>query len=446
MELAMQKLHFAVNKDVVNKTDEFLILNTNFRNCELTVPELCQVIKSGFSMVCLRLKEDDSNGTTYRNKAHFLSSQIIPLDFDNSRKMVDANGNVVKDEKGREKKERVPVEQYMPIESTLSNPFVIENALLAYTTCSHKFDFHRYRVFFVLPEPISDVAEYQHILKAFIWKFNSDKDCSSVCQPYYGNTNAEITIVDKQLSQEALNTLLCEYKESQSKGNDKGESKVDKSPDFPKISLDQIDAMLGAIKKAHPALDYIEWLTMIGGLYQKYSYDEVLPLLQKHYPELDNGEYLAKYNSGLEKIPFYHFIKYARKCGYNRPITYGSVNYVIVDDGGSITFNQKRLLDYLHNSGYRKYYLPESNSYIFVIVTENIVKQVVPSMVKDHLRYYLETNYEGDENKEQILNQLYCGRYTATDKLEYLLAPVEPFARDDDSNARLMLSNGLLHV
>lgn len=164
MNLAMDKLRLAVNTSVVNKTTNKTALTVNFSNVDMSIYEIEQAIRNGNAISCIELIEDE-NDRTIRDNAHFKSSQIIPLDFDNCQRVVDKSGKIIKGENGKALKERIPNDKYISISYTLESPFVKENALLVYTTCSHQPDHHKYRVLFVLPETITNATEYKHILE-----------------------------------------------------------------------------------------------------------------------------------------------------------------------------------------------------------------------------------------------------------------------------------------
>lgn len=439
MEILNTPIAIAVNSAVVNKVTDFKLLTEKFRNCNLTVYEIAGEIKKGHAIVCAQMIEDE-NGNIHRDSKHFKLSQLIGVDIDNTRNGLDENG--------KRTKSVVPENEYFSLEKALSDPFVSKYGLLIYPTVNHTHEWNRFRMLFLLPEVISNNQEYCRIVSAFIKKFGGDEACKDPCRVFYGNLNCEPIVIGQLVTPDALEQLLEDYDTGMKKKDQEGNTRQreEKCPDFPKISIEQISAMLKSIKSKKPFLDYMEWSVMIGSLFDKYTLIELQPILEKYYPEQKVGEYEIKYEKGLDRIPFYHFIKMARRNGYSFPITYGPTDFVVLTDSGTVELNQKRLLDFLHESGYRKYYLPESNKHVFIQIENNSVKEIVASQVKDFIRKYLEEKYAEDEFKEQILNGLYCGRFISNEKLEYLLLPETGFVRDDSKNAHLLLKNGYIHV
>ncbi|MEJ1933042.1 PriCT-2 domain-containing protein, partial [Nostoc sp. NIES-2111] len=178
-----RKIKFAVNTFGSNKDWDFKKLAGNFQDKEGTIYDVAEHVKQGHAL-CAGLL----NGK-WRSKSNVVGSWWILGDVDNSG--VDENGN------------KCYVHQ-LTIEEALADPFIRKYCALIYTTASHKEDWHKFRLVFVLPQQVD--AETLEVCTRFLMEhFPVDPACKDASRVFYGATNAEFPL----LNPEAV--LPCEW-------------------------------------------------------------------------------------------------------------------------------------------------------------------------------------------------------------------------------------------
>lgn len=185
------KYRVAVNSEIRYKanlqTDKAAArsLTKNFTVQDLTLEEMAEVIRERCNIAheCR-----DSEGHFHRKKEYFICADWIGLDFDNDGAW------------------------YLPLEDALAHPFIKQHAGIAYTTASHKPEFHKFRVIFPLPERITDRELFELINRALIWLFKTDESCKDASRFYFGTgENGQVIVIGNSLTSEAINKLLKEY-------------------------------------------------------------------------------------------------------------------------------------------------------------------------------------------------------------------------------------------
>jgi hypothetical protein len=155
----------AINRKVINKTNDYKTLTNNFKNCVLTPNEIAKEIKRGHAICCSVLKEDNY-GHTIRKNDSWLSSELFALDIDHG----------------------------LTIDEALNKP-QSETALMLYTSHSHSENNNRFRLIFDLPYLEKNSNRYQEIIKKFISVYGSDNACKDLCRGFFGNTNAVVYLL-----------------------------------------------------------------------------------------------------------------------------------------------------------------------------------------------------------------------------------------------------------
>ena len=135
-------IKFAFNATGKNKDWDFKKLAANFQDIEGTLADVQQHIKAGHA-ICAGLL-----GGKWRSKANVIGSHWLLLDIDNSDVARDAYGKPIKDENGNSIK---VYDHQLTIEEALAHPFIKKHCALIYTTASHKPDWHKFRLVFLLP-------------------------------------------------------------------------------------------------------------------------------------------------------------------------------------------------------------------------------------------------------------------------------------------------------
>lgn len=164
----------AVNRHVVDKTKDYVALNSRFENVALTLSQIAKAIKSGHALCACQFKT--TNGRISRNNDSWNGSEIVLLDLDYSEL---ADG--VKTRAGN----------YRSIAQFLESELATKAALL-YSTVSSTDTWERYRVLIELPYFITNATAYQVILRKYIALFNSDAARGGLSGIHSGNRQATV--------------------------------------------------------------------------------------------------------------------------------------------------------------------------------------------------------------------------------------------------------------
>lgn len=187
------KFNLSINKNMINKANPSLY---GWRNAEFTGDELAEHIRNGFAFSPGILKPNASGRKP--SIKDIQSAQILAIDIDNDIK---SYNSITKKYDKRKKTEQ---EGYWYFAAAKFNNFIIENALLIYTTPSHKSDFERFRIVFVIENTITNPEDYRKAITVLIDKFGGDKSCSNIDRLFYGHRDCELEYFGKILSTDIL--------------------------------------------------------------------------------------------------------------------------------------------------------------------------------------------------------------------------------------------------
>ena len=163
------KIDLSYNPNTVNKSN---IKNNGYKfvNINTTPYEIYNfLVNNGYS-ICVSKLNGDSKYKKMKPQ-NFISSQIIVIDIDNNN-----------------------LSNYISYDSIINNEFINKYASFIYTTHNHTDSHHRYRIFFILDQKITDCNIYKELINKLISKFNSDKKTSSIVQMFFGNTECKTNI------------------------------------------------------------------------------------------------------------------------------------------------------------------------------------------------------------------------------------------------------------
>ncbi|WKZ85969.1 hypothetical protein N5B55_03155 [Ralstonia pickettii] len=167
----------AVNSIVKNKPGgddkaAWVSLAKEFENCDLTVTELIESIRSGYAF-CAQHRSS-------RKSANFQCMQVLAVDID--------SGSTV--------------------DAAVQSPFFQEFGSFIYTTVSHQPDAHRFRIVFVMEAPITDEKRMRAAYTGLIRKFDGDRACTDACRMFFGAEGCEVHFVGKTLPIEQVERLI----------------------------------------------------------------------------------------------------------------------------------------------------------------------------------------------------------------------------------------------
>lgn len=182
-------IKFAFNATGKNKDWDFKKLAANFIDVEGTLADVQHHIKAGHA-ICAGLL-----GGKWRSKANIIGSQWLLLDIDNSNIARDAYDKPIKDENGNSIK---VYDHQLTIEEALTHPFIKKHCALIYTTASHRPDWHKFRLVFLLPEYVQGADTVEACTRFLMQQLPHDPACKDASRVFYGSTEAEFPLVNPE--------------------------------------------------------------------------------------------------------------------------------------------------------------------------------------------------------------------------------------------------------
>jgi hypothetical protein len=182
-------IKFAFNATGTNKDWDFKKLAANFIDVEGTLADVQQHIKAGHA-ICAGLL-----GGKWRSKANVIGSQWLLLDIDNSNIARDAYGKQILDANGNSIK---VYDHQLTIEEALAHPFIKKHCALIYTTASHKPEWHKFRLVFLLPEYVQSADTVEACTRFLMQQLPHDPACKDASRVFYGSTEAEFPLVNPE--------------------------------------------------------------------------------------------------------------------------------------------------------------------------------------------------------------------------------------------------------
>lgn len=164
--------HIVKNKPSNDDMTAWVSLAKKFENCELTVAELIESVRSGYAF-CAQHRNS-------RKSSNFQCMQVLAVDID--------SGSTV--------------------EAALQSPFFQQFGSFLYTTVSHQPDAHRFRIVFVMEAPITDETRMRAAYTGLIRKFGGDRSCSDACRMFFGAEGCEVHFIGKTLPLEQVEYLI----------------------------------------------------------------------------------------------------------------------------------------------------------------------------------------------------------------------------------------------
>ncbi|MGF2040468.1 MAG: PriCT-2 domain-containing protein [Nostoc sp. CmiVER01] len=188
-ELQKSQFKFAVNTYGTNKDWDFKKLAGNFIDVEGTLADVQEHIKAGHA-ICAGLL-----GGKWRSKANVIGSHWLLLDIDNSDVARDEDGKPILDANGNSIK---VYDHQLTIEEALAHPFIKKHCALIYTTASHKPEWHKFRLIFLLPEYVQGADTVEACTRFLMQQLPHDPACKDASRVFYGSTEAEFPLINPE--------------------------------------------------------------------------------------------------------------------------------------------------------------------------------------------------------------------------------------------------------
>ncbi|GAX45897.1 hypothetical protein NIES4075_69180 [Tolypothrix sp. NIES-4075] len=179
------RFKFAVNSAGTDKVWDFKLLASQFKDREGTIVDVKRHVKSGHAL-CAGLL----NGK-WRAKSNVIGSYWILLDIDNSDVLRSGAGQPILGEDGKTTK---IYKHDLTLDEALAHPFVQKYCALIYTTASHKPDWHKFRLVFLLPEFVEGADTVEACTRLLMQQFPHDPACKDASRVFYGSTKAEFPL------------------------------------------------------------------------------------------------------------------------------------------------------------------------------------------------------------------------------------------------------------
>jgi hypothetical protein len=184
-----RRFKFAVNRFGKNKDWDFKDLAGKYRDIEGDIHTVAAEVKNGHAL-CAGLL-----GGKWRAKSNVIGSDWILLDIDNSKVLKDESGEIVKDADGKTIK---VYDHQLTLDEAIAHPFIQRHCALIYTTASHRSDWHKFRLIFILPEYVSDIDVYESMVRLLMEHLPHDPSCKDASRVFYGSTEAEFPLIQSQ--------------------------------------------------------------------------------------------------------------------------------------------------------------------------------------------------------------------------------------------------------
>ncbi|WP_395449054.1 plasmid replication protein, CyRepA1 family [Aminobacter sp. UC22_36] len=184
-EWLSQPLNVSINKKLVNKNDSKSSYNyVHFCPAIFDATELAESIASGYAYSYIF--EGNS-----RAKKNFIEASIVSVDVDDG----------------------------MTLDEAMQHELVTKYATIIYTTCSHTDDNNRFRIIFVLENPIDSYETIEALASSLASRLSGDSRTTTSANLFYGNTNANVWTFNNGLPAYVVDELIAEAAEAKTHSN-----------------------------------------------------------------------------------------------------------------------------------------------------------------------------------------------------------------------------------
>jgi len=437
------KIKTCINRQVENKATNMKNFTELFQQVSVTPKELLKQILKGYSY-CPLLKAE-KNGFCYRKNSNFISTQIISVDIDNTKS----------------KKRITEEEGYFSYEEALEDNYLKENASFIYQTPSHKDDWHRFRVVFVLDNPIEDTDKLKEIIKFLNSRYYGDISTVDSARGFYGSKGAEHTFWGNTLSDDNINEILEQIEKEESPEHT---SLLNEGFDTNKFSKEEYIKMYKKIFK-NGNIEYHDWFKVvtISKNYSGMSNDEIKDELSK-FVELEGIDSILASANKYKDIKLGTLLYIATSHGYTIPYNIRGKNFkykfwdteIHLDNNSgkekyNVIISACKFENKLNNDNYRKY--TEDTESTIVKIKENIMFIANKGEIRASILNYLGNTEDLfiNEKEKYIVNEKY--RYFAKKMFSETLNNLKiinddkfKLVRDTEDTTYLYYKNGFRSV
>lgn len=320
-----REFQFGVNVKGQNKDWDFKKLAGGFVDATGDIYDVQRHVAEGHAL-CAGLL-----GGQWRSKSNVVGSNWVLIDVDNSAVAKDESGNIIKDASGKAIKVHEP---QMTVEEALQHPFILEHCSLMYTTASHKSDWHKFRLIFLLPEKVTDTWVLEECIKLVMGILPHDPACKDASRVFYGNTGAEFPLINPtttlpvdwiEQSRVAAEQRRLEF-EQQARAIARRRQEIKERIVAEGWDVDQlIESALSFIPSRSPGSgNYLECLTVLMALNDHYGSVEAEIVANQWSPSIpgttwDVGRKIRSFRGRTNGITIGSLFHIARQYGFNFP-------------------------------------------------------------------------------------------------------------------------------
>ena len=298
------KIKLSINRNLINKGNPW---QDGWQNAEMSPDELLAHIREGFAFSQAVLKE--GVGTKKPEVADVIEAWLVPVDIDNTLKTWN------KETKKYDERLKSTAEGYYSLEDVKVDAYVNENALFVYTTPNHTAEHHRFRIVFLLNEPISSPDDYKRIATVLINKFQSDKSCNNIDRLFYGSAGCKYRFIGKSISIADLDIMEPQAKEQTKEIQRYKDSNLNGT-----ISEELAAEMLACIPGNN--IGYYEWFGVLSAIGNYFDESTALRLIEGWAPDEKYGTAYKLKHRGV-RYGMGTLIHMAKQYGFDTNILYG---------------------------------------------------------------------------------------------------------------------------
>ncbi len=305
--MSLTPIRFSVNTHGCDKKWEYELLASRYQDKTGTLQDFVHHIKQGHAVCAGQL------GGQRRTKATVIGSQMTMLDVDNSAPLLGVDGKAVKGEDGKSIKVYDP---RLTLDQALAHPFIQQYCALIYTSASHKPDWHKFRLVFLLPQYETDTGIIEAMIRQLMEQLPHDPACKDASRVFYGNTRAEIPLFNPHVTlptewrEQAIFSAAEESskKEQQQKQREFKQAEYQRQIQRGEVSREDTDALILDALRFIPPRDpgsgnYQECLTVLMALYDHFGEGEAERVAERWSPSIkgttwDIGRKLRTFKRG----------------------------------------------------------------------------------------------------------------------------------------------------
>ena len=292
------RMKVTINKYITNKlkkSSNYQLLNNGFESQDMTLEEFVNVITQKGYAFCISNLKRENDGSYYRKSENFIDGFIIGVDIDNVNKQ----------------SKKLSIEEgYWSYEDAENDDLLNTFASFIYTTSSHQFTHHRFRIVFILDFSINKPEQFSSLIKLITKFFSGDVATTNITQIFYGNSKAKYKIFGNVLSKSKYSDFMQIINSENQIENNIIESN---STDF----YDDLGSILGAIFQNNRSTYEIWWKTLtILKNHTNLNDIEIKELILKFVVEWGNGSSILKNAHRYKRISLNSLFYFARENGY----------------------------------------------------------------------------------------------------------------------------------